>query len=104
MNSELKYFHMEDRYKILIPILIMKGKSLKYISKRFGLTQRFLKHQFFQYYRKVSEVTLKSKEEPYYNDEMMYGKIYINYNWNELDNNEKLAWFNYNEKHKAYYD
>ena len=99
MNCELKYFKMEDRDKLLIPILIMKGKSLKYLSQRFGLTQRFIKEKFSKYYRKVSEATIEGKQEPYYTNEMMYGNNNFNYYWCELDINEKLAWYKYKKKY-----
>ena len=89
---------MEDRDKLIIPVLIMKGKSLKYISNRFGLTQRFLKEKFGRYFMPVSEVTIEGKQIPYYDDEMMYGKIELKYDWSELNYNEKLAWYKYEKK------
>ena len=103
MNSELKYFHMDVRDKINIPTLIMKGKSLLYISLIYELSERFLQKKFGDYFKYVDGIHFDTKKEPYYTNEDDYSKT-PSYSWESLSFDEKLAYYTYEQKHKAHYD
>ena len=46
----------------------------------------------------VYSICFSSKKIPYYDDEMNYGKLQLNYSFDELNNNEIEAYNNYQLK------
>ena len=109
MTSKEKYDFMEVRLKKLISILLAKGKTEKYISERFGLSRQFVRYHYntsvikFINYNSTS-IFFGTKKESYYENEMDYGTINFSYNFEDLNEFEIIAYNNYNEKNKAYYD
>ena len=79
---------MRGKDKALIPLLLYKGKSVRYVADRFGLSQRFVKH-FMQEYNKRQVARLGSKDSAYYDNENFYGKNTYQYTMNDLSLDEK---------------
>jgi hypothetical protein len=81
MHSEYIYKHILDRQdKIELRLMILDNTPLKYIAKRYNLTARFLKYKHFQLNKPVIPVYFNSKDTAYYDNEMSYGKLNLNYN------------------------
>jgi hypothetical protein len=98
MTSQYKYDNLlGDREKNLISILLNKGKTLEYISNRFGLSKKFIRTNLCNPHM-VYSICFSSKKIPYYDDEMNYGKLQLNYSFDELNNNEIEAYNNYQLK------
>jgi hypothetical protein len=104
MTSQYKYDNiLGDKEKNLISILLNKGKSIEYLSNRFGISKKFIRTNLCNPDR-VYSICLGSKKTTYYNNEMQYGKLELNYSFDELNNNEIEAYNNYELKTKAHYE
>tara|TARA_Y100000385_G_scaffold210080_1_gene217930 strand:- start:10 stop:324 length:315 start_codon:yes stop_codon:yes gene_type:complete len=101
MKAQYRYDHMlGDKEKNLISILLNKGKTIEYISNRFGLSKKFIRTNLCNPDR-VHSICLGSKKIAYNDDEMQYGKLELNYSFNELNDNEIEAYNNYELKTKS---
>jgi len=86
-----------------ITILMIKGYTMREISKKLNLTYTIVKKYVSRYKKNGWPVHFDSKNQAYYNNEDDYSRI-PEYTWESLDYNEKKAYNNYIEKHKAYYE
>ena len=101
MTSKEKYNELlGDKEKNLISILLAKGVSIDHISNRFGLSKTFITNSLCHKNR-IYSICLDSKKTAYYDDEMQYGKLELNYSFDELNNNEIEAYNNYELKNKS---
>jgi hypothetical protein len=82
MHSEYKYKHILNRQdKMEMRIMVLNNTPLSHIAKRYGLTKRFIRYQHIHYLeRDTIPVYFNSKDTAYYDDEMSYGKLNLNYN------------------------
>ncbi len=88
MTSDYRYEHIlgdAERQRISY-LLLTNKKPINYISSKFGLSKRFLTHLYIDL-QKTTRTDLGSKTEPYYTDEMDYGRT-PEYKWSELSANE----------------
>lgn len=104
MTSKEKYDSLNSDDKRLITVLYTKGKSINYISERFGLSHRFLTYHLFYKFNYTIPILFGTKEQPYYKNEMNYGALELSYNFEDLNANEIEAYNNYKEKNVAYYE
>ena len=81
---------IKDRYNKIL-LLQARGFSLRDIINITGLKRADVKKYLLYYeyiHRKGQKVSLNSKQEPYYKDEMQYSSI-PTYNYDELSESEK---------------
>ena len=101
MTSQYKYDNiLGDKEKNLISILLNKGRTIEYLSNRFGISKKFIRTNLCNPDRTHS-ICLGSKKTAYYNDEMKYGKLELNYSFDDLNDNEIEAYNNYELKLKS---
>lgn len=110
MTSKEKYETLGDKDKKLISVLLAKGKTQQYIAERFGLSKKFVRcHLYNEFgikfinYNSIP-IFFGTKKESYYENEMDYGTLNLSYHFKDLNEFEIIAYNNYNEKNKAYYD
>jgi len=104
MTSELVWKHsIGDKDKLTIPLLLLKGKTVRQISDKYNLSKTFIRNKFYNILN-VREINLGSKVVPYYKDEMMYGKNTHHYTMKSLSEKEIDFYYKYESKHKAYYE
>ena len=86
MNSYYKYEHiLTDKDRIMIALMIKRNVPMRTICERFGLTKQFIQFKEHKLLKSNVPVFLGYKNESYYQDEMMYGKLNLRYeNDNEL--------------------
>ncbi len=89
MTSEQRWkYSIGDKDKMTIPLLLLKGKTVRQISDKYNLSQRFIRNKFYNILN-IREINLGSKKVPYYKDEMLYGKNTHHYTYAELSESEK---------------
>lgn len=89
MTSEQRWkYSIGDKDKMTIPLLLLKGKTVRQISDKYNLSQRFIRNKFYNILN-IREVNLGSKKVPYYKDEMLYGENTHHYTYAELSESEK---------------
>lgn len=104
MTSEEKWkYNIGDKDKLIIPLLLLKGKTIRQISDKYYLSQKFIRNKFYNILN-IREIKLGSKDIPYYKDEMMYGKNTHHYTMKSLSEKEIDFYYKYESKHKAYYE
>ncbi len=82
MNCDYKYEHvLTSKDKINIHLLLLKDFPMRYVSKKYGLTKQFLKYKHEQFTKKVVPVSFNGKVNPYYDDEMSYGRLNLKYKY-----------------------
>ncbi len=80
MNSEYKYKHiLTNKDRIMIALMIKRDVPMRTICERFGLTKQFIKYIEHKLLKSNVPVFLGHKNESYYQDEMMYGKLNLKY-------------------------
>ncbi len=94
---------LTETERSMLSLELLKGKSIDYISKKYKLTKPFIKNNLWQDVLNVKCVNLKSKRDPYYEDEMSYGTLTLSYTFDSLSKNEIIAYEKYDAKHKAFY-
>tara|TARA_Y100001938_G_scaffold150368_1_gene240997 strand:+ start:1559 stop:1969 length:411 start_codon:yes stop_codon:yes gene_type:complete len=100
----VKYYVIYDLInKDEITLLMIKGYTMREISKKLNLTYTIVKKYINRYRRNTVPVHFDSKTIAYYNNEDDYLRV-PEYNWESLDSYEKQAYYNYINKHKAYYE
>tara|TARA_R100001460_G_C3555520_1_gene175458 strand:+ start:2395 stop:2685 length:291 start_codon:yes stop_codon:yes gene_type:complete len=95
MSSQEKYNNFGDVVKFRITNLLKKGYDEYYIRDTFGLSLKFTRNVLWPKIQKVKIVYFGSKQESYYENEMDYGKLELNYSFSELNNNKIQAYNNY---------
>ena len=104
MTSEQRWkYSIGDKDKITIPLLLLKGKTIRQISDKYNLSKTFIRNKFYNILN-IREINLGSKKVPYYKNEMDYGSLNVNYNFNDLSLEEIRAYKEYKLKNKAYYE
>ena len=104
MTSEQVWTHsLGDKDKITIPLLLLKGKTVRQISDKYNLSKTFIRNKFYNILN-IREINLGSKVFPYYKDEMMYGKNTHHYTMESLSEKEIDFYYKYKLKNKAYYE
>ena len=95
MTSKEKYDSLNEDDKKLITVLLSKGKTLKYISQRFGLSVKFVRcHLYYEFglnyigYLPIP-ICFGTKTQPYYKNEMDYGTLNLSYIFSDLSQSEK---------------
>ena len=86
MKGSLKVQEIEE-----LPLLILKGFSKKEIALKHNCHVSTIIRllNFIKYKKRIVEIELGSKKEPYFEDEMMYGST-PKYKFSELSKVEKL--------------
>jgi len=86
MNCEYKYKHiLTHKDRIMIALMLKRDVPMRTICERFGLTKQFIKCKEQKLMFHNVPVFLGYKNESYYQDEMMYGKLNLKYeNDNQL--------------------
>lgn len=88
MTSEQKWkYNIGDKDKLTIPLLLLKGKTIRQISDKYYLSQTFIRNKFYNILN-IREIKLGSKDVPYHKDEMMYGKNTHHYTMESLSKKE----------------
>jgi len=88
MSSQEKYNNFGDVVKFRITNLLKKGYDEYYIRDTFGLSLKFTRNVLWPKIQKVKIVYFGSKQESYYQNEMNYGKLKVDYCFDNLNNNE----------------
>jgi hypothetical protein len=80
MNCDYKYEHiLTDKERIMIALMIKRNVPMRTICEKFGLTKQFIKYIEYKLLKSNVPVFLGYKNESYYQDEMMYGKLNLKY-------------------------
>ena len=62
MTSEQRWkYSIGDNDKMTIPLLLLKGKTVRQISNKYNLSQRFIRNKFYNILN-IREVNLGSKK------------------------------------------
>ena len=82
MDSHWIYNHyLTKEQKIDFHLMIVKKTPIDEICKKYKVTKRFVKYKSLKYLTPTIPICLGSKQEPYYSDEMMYGKSNLNFDY-----------------------
>lgn len=104
MTSEQRWkYSIGDKDKITIPLLLLKGKTIRQISDKYNLSKTFIRNKFYNILN-IREINLGSKKVPYYKNEMDYGSLKLDYKFNDFSLNEIKAYKEYEQKNKLYYE
>tara|TARA_R100001463_G_scaffold130881_3_gene190562 strand:- start:421 stop:744 length:324 start_codon:yes stop_codon:yes gene_type:complete len=88
-NCEYKYrYKLNRKDRIKIHLMMVKEVPIQTICKRYGLTKQFLKCKHKHLLGKTTPVALNGKTGSYYENEMDYGKLNLEYNFESLSQNE----------------
>lgn len=68
--------------------MMVKEVPIQTICKRYGLTKQFLKCKHKHLLGKTTPAALNGKKGSYYENEMDYGKLNLEYNFESLSENE----------------
>jgi len=80
MNCDYKYEHiLTNKDRIMIALMIKRNVPMRTICEKFGLTKQFIKYIEYKLLKSNVPVFLGYKNESYYQDEMMYGKLNLKY-------------------------
>tara|TARA_R100000654_G_scaffold6242_1_gene16524 strand:+ start:1035 stop:1277 length:243 start_codon:yes stop_codon:yes gene_type:complete len=79
MDSHWRYNnYLTKEQKIDFNLMIVKKTPIDEICKKYKVSKRFVKYKSLKYSTPTIPIYLGSKQEPYYSDEMMYGKLNLN--------------------------
>jgi len=68
--------------------MMLREEPIQKICKKYGLTKQFLKCKHQHLIERTTPASLKGKTDMYYEDEMDYGKLNLEYNFESLSENE----------------
>lgn len=95
MTSNYIYHYMlGDKERSLISIFLRNGKSFEYIYKEFNISPAYIRNNIWPDILKTKPIKLGHKNCAYYDDEMLYGKLNLNYNIDDFSISELLAYNN----------
>ena len=85
MNSEYKYrYILTSEEKNVFRLMLAKDKSINEICNTFKVSRRFVKYKYLEYRGNPHPISFGSKTDAYYKNEMEYGRLNLNYNYNEV--------------------
>ena len=94
---------INEQIKLKILLLLVEDYTIEGIMKKLNLTRGYINKYLEIFNKELYPTYLGSKKEPYYNNEDDYSKT-PSYSWESLSFDEKLAYYTYEQKHKAHYD
>ena len=88
-NCEYKYrYKLTRKDRIKIHLMMLNEVPMKIITKRYGLTKQFLRCKHQDLIENTTPITFNGKMDMYHEDEMDYGKLNLEYNFESLSKNE----------------